>query len=611
MLVAMNDDPIHPVDREPGAAPTRSSATWPWLGGLVLGALLLPAPTLAQTHDSRLKEFFEQHLEETLRAHPVRATFLGDHRFDHLLNDLSPRAIESDRERIRRARRTLHEAVDYAKLSRSSQIDFEILDHELKTDLWLAEKERPFETDPRVYGRFITDSVYALFTQSTLPKSENIANALARMKQIPGVIEAAKLNLKNPPRVVTRTAVRQNQGAAEFFRSGLATLIGDTDRREEIMESGAAVAGALEGFQTFLENDLLPRANGDWRVGRAQFSEKLALVLNANVDADDVLADARAEFTRVHRNMYVIARQLWSRYSSGAPLPPDDEAGRVETIERVLNRIGQEHGAPETLVRDARATVAELKNFIAANSILGLPEPDRCEIIEMPEFQRGNSIAFLNAAPPLDSETISIYAISPPPADWTAARVKSFLEEYNRHMLKILTIHEAYPGHYVQLEYANANPSLIRKIHGSGVYNEGWAVYTEQMMLDQGYGDADLALRLTQLKFYLRAVANAILDHEMHCTGMTDDEALAFLTERAFQSEGEARLKIIRSKQSSVQLSSYFVGRMAFYRLRQSEQRRLGNRFDLGDFHERVLRQGSVPVKYLPELVAERTAPTR
>ena len=181
--------------------------------------------------------------------------------------------------------------------------------------------------------------------------------------------------------------------------------------------------------------------------------------------------------------------------------------------------------------------------------------------------------------------------------------MESYLREYNRPMLKILTIHEAYPGHYVQLEYANRYPSPIRKVLSSGVFAEGWAVYTEQMMLDQGYGDGDLALRLHQLKFYLRAVVNAILDHKMHCSNMTDEEALDLLTNRAFQTEGEAVGKIIRAKQTSCQLSTYFVGRMAFYRLRQTLQREQGDRFDLARYHEAVLAHGTLPVKYLPTLV--------
>jgi uncharacterized protein (DUF885 family) len=170
-------------------------------------------------------------------------------------------------------------------------------------------------------------------------------------------------------------------------------------------------------------------------------------------------------------------------------------------------------------------------------------------------------------------------------------------------MLRILTIHEAYPGHYVQLEYSNRCPSMIRKLLSSGTFAEGWAVYTEQMMLDQGYGDGDLALRMQQLKFYLRAVVNAILDHHMQAGAMTDDEAKDLLMNRAFQTEGEALGKIVRSKQSSAQLSTYFVGRTAFYRLRQAIQREQGDAFDLARFHEAVLSHGTLPVKYLPELV--------
>jgi uncharacterized protein (DUF885 family) len=229
----------------------------------------------------------------------------------------------------------------------------------------------------------------------------------------------------------------------------------------------------------------------------------------------------------------------------------------------------------------------------------------------MPEFQRGNSTAYMNSPPPLDPKALGQYAVSPPPKDWSAQRVKSYLEEYNSYMLQILTIHEAYPGHYVQFEYANRNPSVIRRVLQSGVFIEGWAVYTEQTMLDEGYGRRDLALRLTQLKFYLRAVANTILDHQMHCDEMTDDAALKFLMEESYQSEGEARLKIIRAKQSAVQLSTYFVGRMAHYRLRQAVERELGADFDLGRFHEAVLAHGPVPVKYLPELVRARLSQPR
>ena len=565
----------------------------------------------AEEMDAKLNAFFKQYLEESFRMRPMEATGLGDHRFDHLLDDLSAKARAGWVVYDRKTLEDLSRQVDFQKLSPAGKLDYQILQHELGKSLWLSENTHPFEQDPRVYSGYVSDSVFLLLTQSTQPKETNVANAIARMKQIPKVVAAARENLKNPSRVATETAIRQNRGAIGFYEGELFEVAGQTPQVDALREAAKPVAACLKEYQEFLEKDLLARATGDWRLGKEKFARKLETELDAGLSAGQVLAMAESEFDRVERDMYVIARQLWSRYFPKRALPPDDAEGRHATIAEVLHAVAQEHGKPEDLTRDARATVKEIQKFIRDRDILRLPEPDRCQVIEMPEFQRGNSTAYLNSAPPLDPQAASMYAVSPPPKDWDAGRVKSLLEEYNSHMLQILTIHEAYPGHYVQLEYANRNPSLVRRVLGSGVYIEGWAVYTEQMMLDQGYGAGDLALRLTQLKFYLRAVANTVLDHKMHCTAMTDDEALDLLMRRSFQSEGEARLKVIRSKQSSCQLSTYFVGRMAMYRLRQEVERELGEKFDLGRYHEAVLEQGSVPVKYLPELVRERLRGTR
>lgn len=556
--------------------------------------------------DARLEAFFQKQLDATLRQRPVMATGLGDHRYDDRLDDISKPARAGWLRQTRATLKELPRAVEYKKLSRAGQVDYEILKQDLERDIWLTENFRPFEEDPRTYGGYISDSVYLLLTQSTLPAETNIANSIARMKQIPGAVAVAKATLTRPPRQLLETAIRQNRGAISFYEKEIFELAGKTPQLPQLQAAAAPVVAALKDYQQFLEQEVMPRATGEWRIGKRKFAKKLELVLDAGMTADQVLADAEAEFGRVRRDMYVVARQLWSRYFPQQALPPDDEAGRRATIAQVITAVSQEHGQPAELLQNTRATVAGIKQFIREHDILTLPDPDTCQIIEMPEFRRGNSIAYMENAPPLDPKGASLYAVSPPPSDWDAAKVKSYLEEYNEHMLQILTIHEAYPGHYVQIEYANRNPSLIRRILSSGVYIEGWAVYTEQMMLDQGYGGGDLRLRLMQLKFYLRAVVNAILDHKMHCQRMTDDEAMKLMVDGAFQSEGEARLKVIRAKQSSTQLSTYFVGRMAQYRLRQSVERELGDKFVLGRYHEAVLQEGSIPVKYLPELVRAR-----
>lgn len=562
------------------------------------------SPTLAD--DEKLAAFFREYLEASLRLQPVNATQLGEHRYDHLMEDLSAEGratwLELDRGTLAR----LRSAVRREHLSADGKVDYDVLEGELRRSIWLTENFHPFEDDPRTYSGYISDSIYTLLTQSSLPLDVNVSNAVARMRHIPQVVAAAKQNLKNPPRVKLETAIRQNEGSVHFYRAEVLELAKGSQHRAELREAAERVVPVLVEYQRFLTNDLLPKADGDWRIGKRKFARKLEMTLDAGMTAQQVLDDALAEFDRVQGEMYVVARQLWSRYFSNQVLPPDDGKGRSETIRKVVAAVGKEHAEPAELLANVQRNVAAIKEFIRAKDILRLPEPDTCEVVEMPEFKRGNSTAYMQSPPPLDPTTAAFFAVSPPPSSWDTARVASYLEEYNNHMNQILTIHEAYPGHYVQLVYANRNPSLIRKVLQSGVYIEGWAVYTEQMMLDQGYGGGDLRLRLNQLKFYLRAVANAILDHRMHCTQMSDEEALRFLTEDAYQAEGEARLKVIRSKQSSVQLSTYFVGRMAMYRLRQTVQRKLGDAFSLGRYHEAVLEPGAVPLRMLPDLVFER-----
>jgi uncharacterized protein (DUF885 family) len=563
------------------------------------------------TEDAKQNSFFAKYLDGHFQRQPLEATRLGDHRFDNRLDDISKKARDGWVAFARQTLRELPRQVDYRKLTRDGQIDFEMFRHDLETQIWLAENTRPFEDDPRTYGNYLNDSIYLLLTQSTLPKETNLANCIARIAEMPRIIAVAKATMTHPPRPILETAIRQNRGAIGFYEKEMFELAGETRQLDQLKAAAAPVAAQLKDYQKFLEDDLLPRATGNWRLGKEKFYKKFELETDAGVGAAQTFADAQAEFDRVRGDMYVVARQLWSSYFAKKPLPTDDPRGRREAITKVIAAVSQEHGKPEDLLADARATVERIKTFIRETDYLRLPDPDRCQVIEMPEFRRGNSLAYLDNAPPLDPEASSYYAVSPPPSDWTPEQIRSFLEEYNRHMLPILTIHEAYPVHYVQLEYANRNPSLIRRVYGSGVYIEGWAVYGEQTMLDQGYGAGDLRLRLMQQKFYLRAVGNAILDHKMHCTKMSDEEAMKFLTEDAFQSEGEARLKIIRAKQSSVQLSTYFVGRMAHYRLHQQIERELGDRFELGRYHEAVLAAGSVPVKYLPELVHTRLSRPR
>jgi uncharacterized protein (DUF885 family) len=370
--------------------------------------------------DSALEAFFRRYLDERFALHPFEATALGDHRFDDKLDDLSPAALEKSLAHLKATRVKLRKEIDRAKLSSDERINYDIFAHELDASIWVREQTRPFATNPRAYNEYISDSVFLLLTQSRLPKETNVANAIARMKHIPAVVAAAKANLQKPPRAVLETAIKQNKGSIGFYESDIL----QSPQLPALQAECARAVAVLKDYQQWLEKDLLPRSTDDWRLGKRKFAKKLEYTLNAGLSADEVLRDAEAEFTRVRNDMYVVARQLWHRYFPTTPLPVADEAGQRATIARVMAAVSKEHSQPEQLLGDARAQVDAIKKFIREKNILTMLEPDRCQIIEMPEFQRGNSVAYLNGAPPLDPDSPSMYALSPPAKDWPAKQTQ-------------------------------------------------------------------------------------------------------------------------------------------------------------------------------------------
>ena len=575
-------------------------------------SLALVAGGRAQEADQRLAVAFKGWLDEYIAMQPFLGTRWGDHRFANKLEDLSPAGREKIVSHTRKTLDSLNKEFDPKQLSPDGRVDLATWKTGLERSLWIEENLAPLDTDPRSYNEFTTDSTYLLVTQTTLPKAAVTKACLARIREVPRLLEQARANLgakkssRPPVRVFVETAIRQVPGSIAWYKSGLAEALGQGEGAEEVRREAAALVPLFEGYRQFLEKEVLPRSSDQWKLGPKLFAQKLEYELEADISAAEVLAEAEREFARVESEMAALSRTLWPTFFPGKAQLPDTPEGRRETTRRVIAEVSRDRGTVDTLVKDAKSGAEKLKAFIRKRGLLKLPEPDRCDILEMPEFQRGNSVAYLNNAPPLDFEARSVYAISPPPKDWDARRVESFLDEYNHRMMQILTLHEAYPGHYVQLEYANRNPSLVRRIFASGVYIEGWAVHMEQVMLDEGYGDGDLGLRLLQLKWYLRAVANAILDNNMHSGDWNETQALRFMVDKAFQSEGEALGKVVRSKQSPCQLSTYFVGRTAMHRLRQKVQTAQGDKFALLPYHQAVLEVGAVPVRFLPQLVEAR-----
>lgn len=556
-----------------------------------------------QTGDQQLYRWFDDYLEKEFRRKPMEATRLGDHRFDHDLEIPSRENIHSWNQSTLDSLKNLKASISPESLSQTALIDFRILVDHLDRLAWLAANTDPFRDDPRVYSEYVSDSIFLPLTQSTQEETTIVPALIQRIKLVPKVLEAARQNIHAPHQDHLKTAINQNKGAIRFYKSGMGDFIKDAALKKKILQESAAIVPALESYQEFLM-EVKPNTNkNSWQIGKKKFTEKLVFELQTDIQADDLYQMAQREMDTVTLEMFIIARQLWSKLFPLEPLPPETAPNKSMVIRKVLEKLSDNRGKAENLLADTRSSVTKIKAFIESAKILDLPKPDRCQILEMPEFQRGNSVAYLNNAPPLDARASSVYAISPPPSNWDEQTSLSFMKEYNQFMLQILTIHEAYPGHYVQLEFSNRHPSKIRKVLSSGVFAEGWAVYSEKMMLDQGYGDQDLGLRIHQLKWYLRAIANTILDYQMHCESISDEEGLTLLMDRAFQTRGEALGKIIRSKQSSCQLSTYFAGAIFFKKLRDQAQTSLGDKFTLKNFHHAALNHGTMPLKYLTPLV--------
>ena len=564
-----------------------------------------------QFNQSEIQKLFLEYVRKDVDFQPLLGTRLGDHRHSDKLESLSENSLASLNK--------FHEETliilenlwkSREKYSIGDRVDLETwINHERRLR-WINEIIQPIYTDPRIYSEYISDSTFLLISQTTLPPPVIYSSAIRRIREIPRIVREAKVNLftqrkPRPAKVFVETAIRQNLGSLAWYRQGVIDQLGKSGPYDELVEACKEAVKSLEDYQKFLSNELLPLANGDWRLGVDRYDQKLVLELESSFSREQVALQANREFSRVVSEMEILAKQLWAKLYPDRPVIPHHMSSN-EIIQQVISVLSKDKVPVRELVEEAKRSSVDLKLFIRNRKILDLPDPDRCDIVEMPEFQRGNSVAYLNNAPPLDQNARSIYAISPPPNDWDARRVDTFLKEYNRRMMRILTLHEAYPGHYVQLEFANRNPSVIRKILASGVYIEGWAVHMEQVLLDEGFAGNDLGLKLLQLKWYLRAIGNALLDQGMHCHGWSDEKALQFLVDECFQSEAEAIGKITRSKQSSCQLSTYFVGRMAFQELRLNTQKRLGNSFDLKRYHHSVLELGSVPVKHLSDLLIEK-----
>ena len=561
------------------------------------------APSAA---DREFEALGTRFIDEFGRYAPVQATALGDHRFDGELDDLGPdgrdRTLAWTKEALARL-----QAIERAALSRSNQVDAALLDNRLRYAIWTLEQFRDWSWDPIVYTRLAGDAIYGLLARDYAPMPDRLRSVASRLEKLPRLLEQERANLvpARVPPIHAETAVRQNRGVLSLVDELVVPAM-TTLPEEERARLGRAVDGARAAVgehQKWLETQLVPHAKGEFRIGRELYDQRLAFELMSPLSREDIRQRAGAELTRTRERMYAVAREVLAARDSPLPLPESPTPGQQQAaIAAALELAAADRPARDGVVDLARRTLGEATAFVRARGFVSVPaEP--LEIILMPEFQRGVAVAYCDSPGPLDKGQRTFYAVSPIPDDWTGPQADSFLREYNDRSIANLSIHEAMPGHYLQIAHSNQYPSVLRAMLYSGPFIEGWAVYAERVMQEQGFRRDDPLMKLVQLKWYLRAITNAIMDSAIHVDGMTREEAMELMTQTGFQEEREAAGKWVRAQLTSTQLSTYFVGYQEHADLRTEAERRWGERFELRAYHDRVLSFGSPPVRFVRALL--------
>ncbi|PYL12374.1 MAG: DUF885 domain-containing protein [Verrucomicrobia bacterium] len=566
--------------------------------GLAFSLSMLNAAAAAQ--DDEFQKIAHDYIDQYLRANPEDATELGDHRFDGQLTDYSSDTQAKDLATQKEFRDKLN-AIDGSQLTGANNVDFRILKENIDYKIFQDEELKEPEWNPLVYMQSLANSLYLLVARDFAPAEKRIPNLRQRMEAIPRVIAQAKANLQHPPRVHTETAIEQTQGAISLVREGLAPLLGQSPRmKKDLTPLQEKTAAAMEDYKKWLQSDLLPRSDGDFRLGALKYRKKLRFALASDLPMEEIMKRAKADLEQTQTTIYETALPLYRKYFPNA----DDKtlADKHKVTAAVLGKLAEQQPDDATVVDYAKKIVTEATDFEKQHDLVAIPNVP-LDVIAMPEFKRGVAIAYCDAPGPLDKTGRTFFAVAPTPKDWSKERRESFFREYNNYMIRDLTVHEAMPGHFLQLARANEfhAPTLVRAIFQSGTFVEGWAVYCEQVMAEQGYGGPEV--KMQQLKMRLRAICNAVLDQSIHAGNMSEQQAMDLMMKEGYQQEGEAVAKWKRARLTSAQLSTYFVGVTEHLDLRDRAKAKAGASFDQKKYNDQVISYGSPPVKYVRELM--------
>ena len=526
----------------------------------------------------------------SLALSPVSATQAGYHehqgvRLDEKLDDFSPTGIEAARKFYAGFRDRLS-AIDQQTLSAEERADYQIIQNAIELSLLDLQQIQSYRHNPTTYVELVGNALFNPFVLEYASIDVRYGHILRRLLLIPALMDQARMNLADAPEVWNRVAREENDGNIALIDKTLRAKV-PANLKADFDKAALPALNSLRGFSAFLKDDLSKKTS-DWRLGKERYDQKFAYTLIAGKTPDQVLSEAEAALKDTREQMAKLA----------AP----------HTTREALDAIARQHTTPEHFMDEARKGLDEATQFVRQKHLVTLPARNNLQVIPTPEFMRGTyGVAGFNPAPAFEPQLGAFYWVTPIPSDWPRERIDSKLREYNRYGLMQITIHEAMPGHYVQFEVAdNLEPKsrrALRNIFGNVPYVEGWALYTQQMMSEEGFLNNSVELRLTYYKQLLRSIANAILDIRLQTMGMTDQQALDLMINDTFQEKEEATAKLQRAQLTSCQLPTYFVGLRGWLDTREDYRKRKGPAFMLSEFHDAALKESAVPLPALRELL--------
>ena len=540
--------------------------------------------------DSSFERLVDDFVLGTLALSPTNATGFGYHThhgasLDDVLDDFSPAGVEASRSLLRDIEARIAR-LDTGSLDAQQRADVDIMRDALGASRLELDEIQSYRHNPTTYVELLGNGLYTPYVLQYAPPTERYRHIINRLNKVPELIRQAESNLRDSPEIWNQVAREENLGNVALIDTTLRAACPPSERMRYDQAAAAAIA-ALNGFNHWLEDSLAERPS-DWRLGKERYAKKFRLVLATGKTPEKLLAEAEADLAKTRAEIARLA----------AP----------KTVEQALAEVARQHATAADYMSSAKQALAAATTFVKSKDLLTLPPNANLEVIETPVFMRGvYGVGGFNPAPALEPTLGAFFWVTPIPSNWPQARIDSKLREYNSSGIQHLTVHEAMPGHYVQGEYANEvqprSRRLLRNIFGNGPYVEGWAVYSQQLMAEQGYLSDTPGFRLTLQKQLLRVLANTILDVRLQTLGMTDQEALDLMTKSTYQETEEATAKLQRAKLSSCQLPTYYAGYKGWLAVREHSQSKHGAGFSLKEFHESALRQGAVPLPVLEELV--------